>query len=90
MKSLITKMSRGPDFISNEIFIKATATARHVYLRMFNEIHYNDDIMGALASQIPASRLFTQRFIHAQIKENIKAPRHCLCAGNSPPRTNGQ
>ena len=42
----------------------------------------------------PASRLFTQLFIQAQIKENIKAPRHWplwgklrvtgLCEGNSP------
>ena len=27
--------------------------------------------MGAMASQSPASRLFTQPFIQAQIKENI-------------------
>ena len=26
----------------------------------------------------PASRLFTQSFIQAQIKENIKAPRHAV------------
>ena len=32
--------------------------------------------MGTMASQSPASRLFTQAFIRAQIKENIKAPRH--------------
>ena len=32
----------------------------------------------------PTSRLFTQRFIQAQIKENIKASRHWLCEGNSP------
>ena len=31
----------------------------------------------------PALRLFTQPLIQAQIKENIKAPRHCLCEGNS-------
>ena len=30
----------------------------------------------------PASPLFTQPFIRAQIKQTIKAPRHC--AGNSP------
>ena len=29
----------------------------------------------------PASRLFTQPFIQAQIKENIKVPRHWLCEG---------
>ena len=32
--------------------------------------------MGAVASQIPASWLFTQPFIQTQITENIKAPRH--------------
>ena len=31
-------------------------------------IHYNDVIMGAIASQITASRLFTQSFIQTQIK----------------------
>ena len=38
--------------------------------------HYCNVIMGAMASQIAASRLFTQLFILAQIKENIKVPRH--------------
>ena len=37
---------------------------------------YSDVIMDAVASQSPASRLFTQLFIQAQIKENIKAQRH--------------
>ena len=32
----------------------------------------------------PASRLFTHPFVEAHIKENIKAPRHWLCEGNSP------
>ena len=32
--------------------------------------------MGAVASQSPALRLFTQPFIQTQIKENIKATRH--------------
>ena len=43
----------------------------------------------------PASRLFTQPFIRAQIKENIKAPRHWPLCGEFTgdrwiPRTNGQ
>ena len=43
----------------------------------------------------PASRLFTQPFIRAQINENIKAPRHWpLCweftGDQLIPRTNGQ
>ena len=32
--------------------------------------------MSAMASQIPASQLFIQAFIQAQIEENNKAPRH--------------
>ena len=28
--------------------------------------------------------MFVQQFVHEQIKENIKAPRHWLCEGNSP------
>ena len=39
--------------------------------------------MGAMASTI-TSRLLTQPFIQAQIKENIKVHVTCLCAGNSP------
>ena len=43
----------------------------------------------------PASPLFTQPFIQAQIKENIKAPRHWPLCGEFTgdrwiPRTNGQ
>ena len=38
--------------------------------------HYSDVIMIAMASQIPALRLFTQPFIQAHIKANINAPSH--------------
>ena len=38
--------------------------------------HYNDVIMSAMTFQSQTSRLFTQAFIQAHIKENIKAPRH--------------
>ena len=43
----------------------------------------------------PASRLFTQPFIHVEIKDNIKVPRHWLLWGEFTggrwiPRTNGQ
>ena len=31
-----------------------------------------------MASRITVSRLFTQPFVQAQIKESIKAPRHLL------------
>ena len=37
--------------------------------------------MGAIASQTPVSRLFTQPFIQTQIKENAKAPRHWPLCG---------
>ena len=37
---------------------------------------YSDVIMGAVASQITSVSI-TQPFVQAQIKENIKVPRHC-------------
>ena len=42
--------------------------------------------MGVMASTSTASRLFTQWFIQAQIKENINSKLRVsgLCAGNSP------
>ena len=46
--------------------------------------HYNDVIMGTIASLITGltiARLFTQPFIQTQIKENIKAPRHWPLCG---------
>ena len=57
-------------------------------------LHYNDVIMSAMASQL-TSRLFTQPFIQAQIKENIKAPCHWPLCGEFTgdrwiPRTKGQ
>ena len=47
-------------------------------------IHYCDVIMGAMASQITSLMIVYSTFIQAQIKENIKASHHCLCAGDSP------
>ena len=32
--------------------------------------------MSAIAGESPTPRLFTQSFIQAQIKENMKSPRH--------------
>ena len=45
--------------------------------------HYNDVIMSMMVFcfKSPASWLFTQPFIQAQIKENIKAPRHWPLCG---------
>ena len=39
-------------------------------------LHYCDVIMGAMGRKSPASWLFTQPLIQAQINQNIKAPRH--------------
>ena len=41
-----------------------------------SKFHYSDVLMGAMAYQITS--------LTAQIKENIKAPRHWPCEGNSP------
>ena len=43
--------------------------------------HYDDVIMTTLRLKSPASRLFTQSFIQAYIKENIKAPPHWPLCG---------
>ena len=51
------------------------------------EPHYID-VMRAMASKSPTSQLFAQTFVHAQINENIKGPRHWPCEGN-PPVTDG-
>ena len=50
--------------------------------------------MSTMASQITGV-FFTQRFVRAQIKENVKAPRHWPFLGESTsdrwiPRTKGQ
>ena len=44
-------------------------------------VHYSDVIMSRWRLKSPASRLFTQPFIQAQIKEHIKAARHCPLGG---------
>ena len=38
---------------------------------------------SVMVSQIPAFRLFGRPFVQAQIKENIKAPRHLPLWGES-------
>ena len=60
-----------------------------------SDSHYNDVIMGAIASQITSLTIATQPFIPAQFKENIKAPRHWPLWGETTgdrwiPLTNGQ
>ena len=48
--------------------------------------HYNDVIMGAMASQITSLTTVCSTVYSGadQIKENIKALRHWPCTGNSP------
>ena len=46
--------------------------------------HYSDVMWTRWRLKSPASRLFVQPFVQAQIKENIKAPRHWLCEENPP------
>ena len=58
-------------------------------------LHYSHVIISPMASQKPASPLFTQPFVQAQTKENIKAPRHWPLWGEFTgdrwiPRTKGQ
>ena len=58
-------------------------------------IHYSDDIMGTIASQITSLTIVYSPFIQTRIKENIKAPRHWPLCGEFTgdrwiPRTNGQ
>ena len=62
---------------------------------MTPECHYNDVIMGAIASQITSLTIVYSIFIQTQIKENIKDPRHWPVCGEFTgdrwiPRTNGQ
>ena len=54
-------------------------------------IHYDDVIMGTIASQITSLTIVYPTVIQTQIKENIKAARHWpLCGPRWIPRTNGQ
>ena len=58
-------------------------------------IHYDDVKWARYRLKSPASRLFTQPFIRAQIKVNINVPRHWPMCGEFTgdrwiPRTKGQ
>ena len=47
-----------------------------IQLKLKRFIHYSDVIMDAMASHITSFTIVYQPSIQAQIKENIKAPRH--------------
>ena len=58
---------------------------RHMASQGHRELHHSSDvIMGAMASQTPASPLFTQSFIQAKLKETSKLRVTGLYARNSP------
>ena len=73
--------------VSNEGCIGSPASAVRDWFRwsFIRHIlsHHSDVIVSAMASQSPASRWFAPPFIQAQIKENIKAPRHWPFWGES-------
>ena len=46
--------------------------------------HYSHVIISVTEFQITGVSIFTQPFVQAQIKENMKAPRHSPMWGNSP------
>ena len=57
--------------------------------------HYNDNKLGAMASQITSLTIVYSTVYQAQINENMKAPRHWPFCGEFTserwiPRTNGQ
>ena len=75
-------------------FVRAK-TVCHFRPHTILNIHYNDVIMALSRLESPASPLFTQPFIRAQIKENFKAPHHWPLCGEFTgdwwiPRTNCQ
>ena len=59
----------------------------HTYKKLQLGHHYHADDIKMMSQwarwhlKSPALRLFTQPFIQAQIKENIKATRHCPLCG---------
>ena len=75
--------------------IKLIQVPDDIWLSHYNNVHNSDVIMGTMASQITSLSIVTQPFSQAQIKENIKAPRHWPLCGKFTgdrwiPRTKGQ
>ena len=77
---------------------RMTRTSRHYLLLIRYRapwFHYNDVIMGAIASQITSLTIVYSTVYSAQIKENMKAPLHWPLCGEFTvdrwiPRANGQ
>ena len=86
-KKMYLKMSSG----KWRTFCLGLNVLRHTRLRKLAHLlhttisncifHYNDVIMGAIASQITSLTIVYSTVYSAQIKENIKAPRHWPLCG---------
>ena len=74
--------------VRNLTHVGFTQCIMHAYVSCTIPSHYNDVIMGAIASQPTGVSIFAQPFVKAQIKENIKAQRHWPMWGE-PPATDG-
>ena len=67
--------------IHGTMFMPWRPWRNHITIKSY-ERHYNDVIMGAIASQINSLTIvYSTVYIQAQIKENIKAPRHLALCG---------
>ena len=61
----------------NQIKHKSTTISNSDTMKALHSLkHYNQVMMGAMASQITSIASVTQPFIQARTKENIKVPRH--------------
>ena len=74
-------------------------TTKHIVHKKWTRfrvvVHYNDVIMSTVASQITSVFIVCSTAVQAQIKENIKVPRHWPLCGESTcdrwiPRTEHQ
>ena len=81
MKSPLLGLSEGNPFLTSGFSQRKAFPFHDVLTRdrqdlMNTSSHYNDVIMSGMHLKSPASRLFTQPFIQAQVKEKFKAQRH--------------
>ena len=92
----VIPVSTSEGLISTWWVVLVLSWLRQLQMTFVGKVQYDKGvIMSAMASQIPASRLFAQLFVGAQIKENIKASRHWPLWGESTgdrwiPLTKGQ
>ena len=91
-------MANCPNFNTELIPQWCVSSEEHVagcLIQPGRQSHNGDVIMGLMASQITSFTIVYSTVIQAQIKENIKAPRHRPLCGKFTghrwiPRTNGQ